>query len=77
MLSITYFLKGKGWMPYEAGFIDSWGDRYVDLSGDSGYVWELKHFDDSDRDGVATPRWVTEAEGDTLAALQDALGVAK
>jgi hypothetical protein len=72
MQAIRYFLIAKGWAPYEAGFINSWGDRYVDLSGDFG-LWELKRFDDSDRDGVATARWVTEAEGDTLDELKAAL----
>jgi hypothetical protein len=26
---------------YANGFIDHWGERYIDLSGDSGFTWQL------------------------------------
>jgi hypothetical protein len=73
MLTLEAFFTHNGWTRYEAGWINPAGDRYVDVSGDYGYAWELKHFSDGDIDGVATARWVTEAEGDTVAELEAAL----
>ena len=78
---IIPYLKNRGWVAEPAdlagrpglAFIDSSGDRRVDLSGDYGYVWTLQKFDDSDRDGVATPRWVDIAEGDGLDLLDQTL----
>jgi hypothetical protein len=70
------YLLARGWTRYGAGFQNHAGDRYVDLSGDYGWAWELNAFMDSDdADGVARVMWVnTNAQGDTLAELAAALG---
>jgi hypothetical protein len=70
---VREYLDRQGWKRFSEGFIDKWGDHYVDLSRDYGCTWELNGFSDSDRDGVATPRWVAKAEGDTLAELKEVL----
>jgi len=73
-MSISEYLLSQGWKPSQDGFIDRWGDRYVDLSGTYGYTWELRKFTDSDIDGVAVGRWIgCDIEGDTLAELQEVL----
>jgi hypothetical protein len=58
---------------YENGLIDKWGERYIDLSGDSGYTWVLNVFSDGDINGIAVPRWVFKAEGDRLNELLEVL----
>jgi len=43
------------------------------FGGFRGFDRAMKRFDDSDRDGVATARWITSAEGDTEAEFQEIL----
>lgn len=50
------YLKGR----------DEW---LVEITPDSGY-WAIRKFTDSDIDGVAVGRFVTESEGETLEELQ-------
>jgi hypothetical protein len=70
------YLLARGWTRYGAGFQNHAGDRYLDLSGDYGWAWELSAFMDcDDADGVARVMWVNmNAQGDTLAELAAALG---
>ena len=69
------YLLSRGWKRYGAGFTDHAGERYVDLSGDYGWAWELSLFMDSDdADGIARVMWVnTNIAGDTLAELRRAV----
>jgi hypothetical protein len=86
MNEIREYLISQGWKPsYDGymgdefvGYVDKDGDRFVDLTGDAGYVWELKKFTDSDIDGpyglVAQGRFESaDIEGDTLAELLEVL----
>ena len=59
-MTIHEYLTAQGWKPCEDGFIDGQGDRYIDLSGDCGWVWVLKRFSSA-------------TGGDTLAELQEVL----
>jgi len=69
------YLLARGWTRYGAGFQNRAGDRYVDLSGDYGFAWELNAFEDGDdADGIARCMWVsTHTAGDTLAELAGAI----
>jgi len=71
----SYLLR-RGWKRDGAGFVDHTGERFVDLSGDYGWAWELNVFSDADdADGIARAMWVnTQSQGDTLAELAAALG---
>ena len=60
---IGAYLRANGWARNGADYVDAAGDRRIDVSGDYGYAWELERFD------IAAARWVTAAEGDTLAEL--------
>jgi len=77
-MELSNYLKRNGWTRYGAGFQNHAGDRYVDLSGDYGFAWELNAFEDGDdADGVARVMWVsTHLAGDTLAELAAALAPA-
>ncbi len=66
-MSISEYLLSRGWTWYAEGFIDSFRDRYVDLSGSTAAVWELKGYSH----GTADPQWISFAKGDSLAALQE------
>jgi hypothetical protein len=77
-MKISEFLKANGWKreDYGCSFIDAANDRQVDVSGDNGYVWELRYFSDSDNaDGVAVGHWLDATAGDTLAELRHVLGM--
>jgi hypothetical protein len=58
MNEIREYLISQGWKPFYdgycgdefKGYVDPSGDRFVDLSGDFGFVWELKKFTDGDID---------------------------
>jgi hypothetical protein len=65
-----------GWkeMDRNSALVDPHGDRCVVFYPGHGYTWELRRFDDSDHEGVATARWVSMGiEGDMLADLMDEL----
>jgi hypothetical protein len=73
-----HFGKQQDWKWHEKtryanGLIDKWGDRYIDLSGDSGFTWVLNVFSHGDINGIAVLHWVFKAEGDTLTELLEAL----
>ena len=73
-MTISELVKANGWKRYESGYLDESGDRYLDLSGDSGYAWELKFFSDSDNaDGIAAAHWIEATAGDTIAELRHVL----
>jgi hypothetical protein len=73
MNEIREYLISLGWKPFRDGFIDKGSERYLDLSGDYGFVWDLHRFTDGDINGVAVGRFESYCEGDTLAELQEVL----
>lgn len=75
MARVIAFLKALGWkrdVNYEGqvSWIGPDSERAVVISGD---WWELRHFTDSDIDGVAVGRYVPDEEGQTLSELKLAL----
>lgn len=74
MKRVITFLKSLNWKRHVSGS-QTWYEspdsvHAVTISGD---WWELRHFTDSDVDGVAVGRYVPDAEGETLAELKLAL----
>lgn len=75
MARVITFLKSLGWkrdVNYggQVSWISPDSERAVCISGS---WWELRHFTDSDIDGVAVGRYVSDEEGETLAELKLAL----
>lgn len=75
MPGIIAFLKSLGWkrdVNYggQVSWISPDSDRAVGISGS---WWELRHFVERDRDGVAGMHAVSDEEGETLAELKLAL----
>jgi hypothetical protein len=75
---IERFLKIRKWKRDvnslgEVSYISPDSEWCVELSGDGDGCCAIRKFTDSDIDGIATGRYVTELETETLAELKEGL----